>query len=1396
MFNGYEYVFADPGDHTYSDTDGTGTGTSGDILEGSAAANQWQSQWSGYNRLYYEPSATYTPWPTFTDADPNTPRSDPAVSGNTLNLSALWHDFGEPLMSVDALRNAGAIFVDNKDTEAGQGLADEIIMDNVAANNDILWDGQNFGSFSATVTGGTTTPPAWVAATSSTTGNTDFETNYLYSPTSTSARSRTYTATWSFTGIPSGAYDVYAWWVANNSNNTSAAIYSVNGVDVLTRSQRTDGGRWNLIASDQNFPGAGTVSVRLTNPSNSAKRLCADAVKLVPKFPAAPPVLFEKTGPVSSLANQGWQLNITPEAYKRPQDPNPTYYYTNAVGTFTATWTANNLNPAQLYDVYAVWAQGGTNRYAAVPYTTYHSAGTSVYYANQQLTLGAWTKIAGGDEGITFTGGVGRVVLNRTTTSSTSGRACADAVAFVPHGSVSIKIHRAHYYTQNANGTFLVDIDGGAISYYRFTDANNEGIVQGNELRRLDTAEATAAGIVTGRTYSQERQNFANWYSFYRRRELTAKNAISKVITDMQGVYIGLLSIHYGDSYGGIRQYALPVRVTIDDVLQDQSATLLTTLFSMDSNGGTPLRIGLKNTGEYFKGAYGKPSPLPSTNFSDESYPFFIADKGGACQQAFAIVMTDGYWNESYSGVGNADGDADTAFDGPPFADEASNTLADVAMHYYERDLNSALNNDVPINARDSADHQHLVTYTLSFGVEGSVDQDAYPDCPLGACPSPWPTPVANQLTTVDDLYHAAVNGRGKYVNASTPQEMVDAMNALKQDIESRLGSSAALATSSIQRQVGTMIYQGTYNTAGWFGEVNAMEIDVETGAVSEPVWQASQHVPEWDTRKIFSYDGSSGIVFEFNNISDAQEALLANRGYEPAHVVDFIRGDTSRNASYGGPFRVRTQPIGDFIHSAPTYYKGMIYIGSNDGMLHAIDASNGHEVFCYVPALVYDHLSDLAVPGYSHRYYVDGTAAVGDVNGSDILVCGLGKGGKGYFALDVSDPQNMAADKVLWEFPSTTDNDMGYAFSQAIIANTEAAGKVVIFGNGYDSTDQKAVLYIVNPLTGELIKKIDTLTSGCNGIATPKVVDMEGDGYADYAFAGDLLGNMWKFDLRGPSTADWKVYYQAGSVPQPLISVRNGDGDIQSITVAPEVMFDCADSPFARSGKGLMVIFGTGKYLNSSDFSDTSTQSFYGIWDWGDIWEARSGYETAQTKYLGTLNESRQVSNVSGKSLQEQVVISDSSGWVTLSANTVDWFDPLDTSGDPGAHMGWFFDLPGVGERGIREPMLRMGVAVLISIIPSESPCEAGGSSILYMVSACTGGRTAKPQFDLNNDDDFGDEDLINDLPPTGKRYEEILFEGTEISDTLYFSSSQADVTPEDVPPNLVGIQFWRVLQ
>lgn len=163
-------------------------------------------------------------------------------------------------------------------------------------------------------------------------------------------------------------------------------------------------------------------------------------------------------------------------------------------------------------------------------------------------------------------------------------------------------------------------------------------------------------------------------------------------------------------------------------------------LFSINSSGGTPLRNGLKNIGRYFEGLYGKPSPLPSTEFfGSDTYPFFKADYGGSCQQSFAILMTDGFWNGTNPSVNNADRDDDgvqvDGFDGAPYADNASDTLADVAMKYYETDLNTSLTNDVPVNSTDMANHQHLVTYSLSFGLEGTLDRDSYLNCPP-TCPT------------------------------------------------------------------------------------------------------------------------------------------------------------------------------------------------------------------------------------------------------------------------------------------------------------------------------------------------------------------------------------------------------------------------------------------------------------------------------------------------------------------------------------------------------------------------------------------------------------------------------------------------------------------------------------
>ncbi len=415
------------------------------------------------------------------------------------------------------------------------------------------------------------------------------------------------------------------------------------------------------------------------------------------------------------------------------------------------------------------------------------------------------------------------------------------------------------------------------------------------------------------------------------------------------------------------------------------------------------------------------------------------------------------------------------------------------------------------------------------------------------------------------------------------------------------------------------------------------------------------------------------------------------------------------------------------------------------------------------------------------------------------------------------------------WEYPDSTDPDnssdpdMGYGFSRAYIVDSNA-GPVVIFSNGYDSTNERAVLFVLNPADGTEMTRIDTGVGSpgpggdCNGLSNPALIDIDLDQKVDFAYAGDLLGNMWKFDLRDSDAANWDVAYYDGTTPKPLFQAKNALGHRQPITMKPDVMRHCIANKF-----GYMVLFGTGRHLGNADFADNSVQTLYGIWDWQDAWEAAG--ITGLDKNLGSFTPTRMLSNLDGNgsmpenarnaTLLEQTQVF--FGWEfgeqfrVISDNTALWYSPDNDANYAGitSHAGWYFDLPANSERAFKDVLIYGGVNIAITSIPSESPCSAGGDSILHAMDACTGARLNYPFYDANNDGVVDSDDLINIgslanpiwAAPTGwfksgMYYPPAILSLGEGESMLYFGTSDATVDPTRTVGEPLGLTNWREIE
>ncbi len=844
-------------------------------------------------------------------------------------------------------------------------------------------------------------------------------------------------------------------------------------------------------------------------------------------------------------------------------------------------------------------------------------------------------------------------------------------------------------------------------------------------------------------TIAQELQNFANWFQYHRSRILTARGGSGQAFSKQSS------TIRVG--FGTINTNGTIINKISDDFSTANKTNFLNTLYKQRMPAaGTPLRNAVDDVGQYF-------TDTSTTGPWQTQSGVGATSTQLTCRQNYNILMTDGYWNGAAAAGGrnaNYDGTAAPTITGPsstytysptgPYSDTYADTLADIAFYYWSRDLRpdwGSAKKNVPTSGADPAFWQHLVHFTVGLGVNGTLDPAA--DLPaLTAGTKQWPQASTNQ---VDDLWHAAVNSRGKYFSASNPTEFANALESSLNTISERIGDAAAVGTSSNTVRSGSSLYTSSYRTSDWSGQVVQRPLDAN-GNLTTGGWTAS--VPVYATRKdnVYTYidAATKGKKFEATSLAPTDLALFTTEAatYNPpgavtaTNIIEYIKGGPDL-----GYLRPRTMPFGDFVNSAPQYMKegndtgyaflpagapekansyndflvaknnrtAMVYIGGNDGMLHALDGATGVEKFAYIPKAVVSNLPLLSRTTYGHRFYVDGTPSLGDYwNGGwkTALVGTTGAGGRSVFALDVTDPNAFGTSKILWEVTSTDDNDLGYTIGTPQIARMPNGDWVAILGNGYESGNKHAVLFIIRLKDG-VVNKVDTGVGNAttpNGLATPKIL-MNTDATVKAIYAGDLQGNLWKFNVTNSGTT---IAFSNTPLFKAIRSAKT-----QPITVQPDLI------PHPKGGA--LVMFGTGKIFESDDGLNTDVQSIYGVWD---------NYNVASVTNSAITG--------SQTSLQKQTLTA-SGNFYTVDNKPVDYT----------AKRGWYMDLDttlSLGERITIDPQVYFDEVIFTSIIPAGATdtCSSDGKSTTFILRALTGGIFPYPVVDTTGDGKVDSSDAL----------------------------------------------------
>jgi type IV pilus assembly protein PilY1 len=928
------------------------------------------------------------------------------------------------------------------------------------------------------------------------------------------------------------------------------------------------------------------------------------------------------------------------------------------------------------------------------------------------------------------------------------------------------------------------------------------GATYPKEGSRTDCAGSTC-------TYAEEMTNFANWYGYYKTRNQMMKTAVGQAFRPITSNYnVGLASLSSAAAGGAMTR---PQQFS-----GDHRSAWYTTLYAMDGNSTTPTRAALHSIGKM----YANLSPYNAAAGAEVvRFP---------CQQNFTFVTTDGYWN----GAAAADVESNDEVDNPARfcsrakgcvdpSDQSADSLADVALYWYNGGSNTAVSSLrpeledltkpglVPAAAGENT-RLHMTTYTLGLGVDGIMNYEPNYDtaatvggdfyklitgvttgCPWNNNgPYIWPDPKTGESSSaayqsrVDDLWHAAINGHGKYFSASDPLQVVEGLRKALANIEVKIGAAAAAATSTPNiSQQDNDIFSATFTTVRWYGELTAKKIDTVTGIVgTTPVWNSSDKVGKdvSPTRKIWMLNPGTPATlkpFSFGDMTDIEKgwfdkkcsalAQCANLSAADraivdsgANIVNWLRGqqdyaDDAVMRAYAKTGHIPAGAaaplpivLGDIASSKPAFMReprkgytaasystfkvdqadrrGTVFAAANDGMLHAFDAATGDELWAYAPRITMKklHLQASTTYGTNHQFTVDGSPELADVmiNGAwkTVLVAGFNGGGRGYYALDVTDPRNPVA---MWELCADDSictgtqhvPDLGLTFGAPQFGTwkktaTGEASWVVFLSSGYNNIpgsdgvnhgDGKGKLFVVDLATGKVESTVDT---GSGSVATPSgfarltaiTANPSADPLVTYVYGGDTLGQMWRFD-----------FTTAGSVSVVKMGtsiIRVNDVDVvQPITTRPDVTL-CRVETTATDGTvstaaQMVVAYGTGRLLDVPDVANTDRQSIYVLKD------SPIGISTS---------EWRATSLMPRQSLARVAGSGDAGNAYTISGPEVD----LSTQ------RGWFVDLDqNAGERVNLDPAIVAGGLNVVTNLPtSSSACSVGGTSNVYQLNVCTG--------------------------------------------------------------------------